>query len=634
VQFAFRSQRPVLVRACFVFFFLYPASAQIVSILPPSLSFGSQAQGTTSAAETVTLTNGQSTAININGIAISLNDFKQTNNCRSKLSAKSSCTISVTFSPSAIGVRSGTLTVSNTGANGPQTVALAGNGIIAVAANPASIAFGNQLVGKKSAASIVTVTNDQSKALSFNGITTSLADYTTTSTCPLRPKSLAPGSSCTVSVFFTPAATGARNATLTISDNAANSPAVALTGTGVAATLVSIAVTPVNASFALGTTQQFHATGTFSDGSTQDLTNTVAWDTSNHGIATVTAHGQATSVGVGSATVSAASGSIAGSTNLTVTSAALVSIAVTPAIPAVPVGTAQQFTATGTFTNGSTQNITGTVQWSSNALTVASISNTQTSAGLANAVGVGVATITAASGSVSGSTNLTVTAAALVSISVIPANPSISAGTTQQFTATGTFTDGSSQDLTSTAAWTSNASGTATVSKTGLATSSASGTATISAASGTVSGSTVLTVTAASLVSISISPRSASVAKGQTQQFTATGLYTDSSTQDLTTIGHWSSTDPTVATISNSSTTNGLTTTLGAGTTTINITSGSVSASTTLTVTAAAVVSIAISPQTPAIPLGTTQQFSASGTYTDGTSQDLTTLVTWSSSAA
>ena len=160
------------------------------------------------------------------------------------------------------------------------------------------------------------------------------------------------------------------------------------------------------------------------------------------------------------------------------------------------------------------------------------------------------------------------------------------------------------------------------------------GTANITATSGTVSGSAVLTVTAAALVSLAINPQTSTVALGTTQQFTATGTFTDGSTQDLTQSGHWSSTAATVATISNTAGTAGLASTLGTGTTTIGISAGAVSATATLVVNPAALVSIAINPQSPTIALGTTQQFTATGTYTDGSTQDLTTVVTWSSSSA
>jgi uncharacterized protein YjdB len=405
-----------------------------------------------------------------------------------------------------------------------------------------------------------------------------------------------------------------------------------------AATLVSVAVTPANPSFALGTTQALVATGTYSDGSTLVLTTSASWVTTDATIATVTNQGIASSVALGSTTVTATSGTISGSTTLTISPAVLVSIAVTPAIPTIPLGTTLQFTATGTYTNNSTQNITDTVQWSSDTPAVATIGNAAPTQGLASSTGEGTANITATTGSISGSTTLTVTAATLVSIAVTPAAPSIALGTTQQFTATGTFTDGSTQNLTSTATWSSDTVSTATISNTpstvGLAQSVGAGSANVTATSGTVSASTQLTVTTAALVSIAITPPTATIPQGSTQQFTATGTFTDGTTQTLTQSGQWSSSVATVATISNTSSTAGLASTLATGTTTIGISSGTISATATLIVNPAALVSIAINPQTPTIALGTTQQFTATGTYTDGSMQDLTTVATWTSSSA
>jgi Bacterial Ig-like domain (group 2)/PKD domain len=406
--------------------------------------------------------------------------------------------------------------------------------------------------------------------------------------------------------------------------------------------LVSIAVTPANSSIALGTTQQFTATGTYSDGSMQNITTTVVWSSDTTTVASISnappTQGLATGVGMGTATISATSGSISGSTMLTVTAAALVSIVVTPALQSIPLGTTQQFTATGTYTDGSMQNITTTVQWSSDTTTVASISNAPPTQGLATGVGMGTATIRATLNSISGSATLTVTPAVLVSIAVTPMTPSIALGTTQQFIATGTYTDGSMQNITTTVVWSSSSAAVATISNAspnnGLATSAGVGTTTITATSGAINGSTTLTVTAAVLISITISPTDPTIPLGTTQQFTATGTYSDGTTQDVTTAGHWTSSDRRVATISNSAPNQGLATSKGVGTTTIRITIGTVFATDTLTVNAAALKSIAISPLTPTIPLGKQQQFMATGTYTDGSTQDITTVVTWSSSSA
>ncbi|HXY16172.1 MAG TPA: Ig-like domain-containing protein [Terriglobales bacterium] len=402
-----------------------------------------------------------------------------------------------------------------------------------------------------------------------------------------------------------------------------------------AQTLISIAITPTNPSLAAGTTLQLSATGTFDDGSTQDITNIVTWSTLDSTIATVNSQGLLSGVGVGQTDVFASAGGIVGLATVTVNPAVLMSIAVTPAIPSIPLGTTQQFTATGTFSDNSTQNITATVQWSSSSTAVATISNGPNNIGLATPASVGTTTITAAApGGISGNTTLTVTPAVVVSISLAPANPSIALGTTEQFTATGTYTDSHTQDLTSVATWTSDTPSTATVNQSGLAISVGTGTATISASSGGVTGSTILTVTPAVVVSITISPNQATIPLGNTQPFTATATYSDGTMKDVTQTGHWTSTESNVATISNAKNTAGVATSKGLGTTTIGISLDRVSATAALTVSAAALVSIAISPSAPSIPLGQTQQFTATGAYTDGSTKDITSVVTWVSSSA
>ena len=106
----------------------------------------------------------------------------------------------------------------------------------------------------------------------------------------------------------------------------------------VAATLVSIAVTPANPSIVKGATQQFIATGTYSDNSTQNITSSATWSSTSTSVATISAAGLASGVAAGSTTIQATSGSVSGSTGLTVTPPVLVSIAVTPANPFVANG--------------------------------------------------------------------------------------------------------------------------------------------------------------------------------------------------------------------------------------------------------------------------------------------------------
>jgi hypothetical protein len=225
----------------------------------------------------------------------------------------------------------------------------------------------------------------------------------------------------------------------------------------------------------------------------------------------------------------------------------------------------------------------------------------------------------------------------LSSIAVTPATASIAKNATQQFTATATFSDASTQNITGSATWTSSRTSVATISASGLVTAVAAGSATIQAASGSISGSTVLTVTVASptLMSIAVTPANPSIANGATQQFTATGTYSDASTQNITTTVTWTSATTSVATISNTAGSNGLATSVGTGSSIIQAALGSVNGSTTLAVTAssATLQVLVVGPQNPLITdTSAVQAFTATGHYSDGTTRDLTTTATWSSS--
>ena len=173
-------------------------------------------------------------------------------------------------------------------------------------------------------------------------------------------------------------------------------------------------------------------------------------------------------------------------------------------------------------------------------------------------------------------------APALQSLVVTPASPTIAIAGTQQFTATAHFADGSSSNATSLVVWTSSQPSVATLSHGGLATGVHGGTSTISAMAASITGSTVLTVSPPTLQSISVTPATHSLAIGRSQQYTATGAYSDSTTADLTSTVTWDSSLTSVATV----TTGGLATAAHAGASTISATSGSFSGNTTLTVAA------------------------------------------------
>jgi hypothetical protein len=428
-----------------------------------------------------------------------------------------------------------------------------------------------------------------------------------------------------------------------------------LTVTVTAPTLMSITVTPAAPSIAKGTTQQFTATGTYSDNSTKDLTATATWASATAATATITAAGVATGVAAGTSVISATSGAVMGMTTLTVTPATLVSIAVTPGAPSIAAGTKQQFVATGTFKDGAgvmtTQDISTMVTWASATAATATI----TAAGNATGVAVGTSVISATSGTgataVVGMTTLTVTAAPLMSIAVTTTTPSIALGTKATFVATGTFMDGTTQVLTSQVTWTSATPGTATIDATGVATSVAKGTTVISAklttgtgaAAVTVTGMLTLTVTDATLVSIAVSAElpvpsaTPQIAKNTKVQLDAIGTYTDGTTQDLTTTVAWTSSTANV-TISAAAGSEGLASAgnnTGTATITAKQTTGTGAAAVTvtgtlmLTVSPATLVSIVVTPPTPAIAAGTTLQFVATGFFNDASKQFVTESAAW-----
>jgi uncharacterized protein YjdB len=317
--------------------------------------------------------------------------------------------------------------------------------------------------------------------------------------------------------------------------------------------VASLALTPSPpASVAPGTTQQFAAIGTLEDSNQQDLTT---WTSSDAMIAVVddgTSKGLATAVNPGTTSIEASYAGIISSETMTVSP--VNTITLDPPYAAIANGTSQQFEAMGTLADGSSQSLTTWATWTSSNTAVATVGNTSGTQGLAAAVGIGSTSISAGFSTVSSQATLTVTDATLESLVATPGSATVAAGDTYQFTATGTYSDGSSQDVTTSVAWSSSYPDFATISNTsgskGLATGVAEGSCTITATLSGKSYSVTINVTAARLKTITIAPASASITVGTTQQFTATGTYSDTTTQTLTTSVTWNSSNESVATIS------------------------------------------------------------------------------------
>ena len=363
--------------------------------------------------------------------------------------------------------------------------------------SPQNLGFGNVAVNVR-AAKTLTITDDSQRDLVVESVTVRGTAFAIST--PAMPMTLTPGGSTGFVVTFTPPTSGTfdGNILMTLArhdggTDRSRSLWVSLSGTGAGSgtgspVLQSITVSPTSASISVGATQQFTATGHYSNGSTQTLTSGTTWSSSSTTYATIGATGLATGVAAGSTNITASSGGVvstpAAALAVTASTPVLQSITISPTSASIAVGATQLFTATGHYSNGSTQTLASGVTWSSSATTHATIGAT----GLATGVAAGSTSITASSGGVvsTPAAALAVTAAAppvLQSITVSPTSASISVGATQQFTATGHYSNGTTQTLTSGVTWNSSSTTYATISATGLATGVAGGSTSITASS-------------------------------------------------------------------------------------------------------------------------------------------------------
>jgi len=260
------------------------------------------------------------------------------------------------------------------------------------------------------------------------------------------------------------------------------------------ATLKSVAVNPTSALLAPGSTLQINARGTWTDNTSQNISVFTTWSSSDTQIATVAVSGNTTGQSAGTATITATSGTLSASAHLVVEGSNLVSIKITPQNLKLPATIETQLKAIGTFSDGQQLDLTSAATWTSSAPSVATVSNASNSGGVATGVAIGSTTITAAFAGISATTNLTVTNATLVSINVTPSNSAINLGSSQTFTAQGSFTDGSTVNITVQVAWSSSDVAVATINSSGTASSASKGTTTIQASLNGVNGTTTLTV--------------------------------------------------------------------------------------------------------------------------------------------
>jgi Cep192 domain 4/Right handed beta helix region/Abnormal spindle-like microcephaly-assoc'd, ASPM-SPD-2-Hydin len=228
------------------------AGSAALSVSPTVAGFSSQNVGSTSPAQTLTLTNQSSAAVALSGISISGTnsaDFSQTNNCGTSVAASASCAIDVTFTPQASGSMAATLTITPSSGTALQ-VSLSGTGeqtTATVNISPASLSFPSTVVDQSSSIQYSTVTNTSTSTETLSGMTISgQFAFGGTGTCT---STLAVGASCTVSVVFSPTASGTATGAVTLSDSA-GTQTIGLSGTGTSAgSAYSVSVSPTSLSF-------------------------------------------------------------------------------------------------------------------------------------------------------------------------------------------------------------------------------------------------------------------------------------------------------------------------------------------------------------------------------------------------
>lgn len=397
-----------------------------------------------------------------------------------------------------------------------------------------------------------------------------------------------------------------------------------------AADLVSIAVTPATASIAIGATQQLTAVAAYSDGSAVDVSTKAVWTSAAPATATVNAAGVATGASAGVVNVSAAFAGKSAGAALTVLPARLVSIALVPATVVLNIGNTQQYAVLGTFSDNSSRDISAAATFSVAAPAIATVSAT----GLATAKTAGATTVSAASAGLTASASLTVRPATVASLTLTPATTTFQVGATRQLVASATYTDGTVVNVTAASVYASATPAAVSINAAGIITAVAPGTSALSATFGGLSASASATTTAVTLTGIVVTPATATIAVGGSQQYVAVASYSDNTTAVITTSAAWTSSNTVVATVLN----NGIATGLSAGGATITASAGGKSGSAALTVTATApapvvtLISLTLTPANTTFPVGATRQLVVTANYSNGTTADVSASSVFASS--
>ena len=354
------------------------------------------------------------------------------------------------------------------------------------------------------------------------------------------------------------------------------------------ATLTSINISPQNINLANNTHLNLTATGIYNDDHTQDITSSVLWSSGQSDIVFVSnakeKKGNIYSLSAGQAIISATFGSLTANTTIDVNADIINGITILfDGESTMAIGSQKTLNAIGNYSSGAIQDLSQEVTWQSADTSICTVSTAENNSGKLVGHKSGLCTITTHFNNISTTALFTISEASLQSITITPANISLAKGTQQQLQATGNYSDSSTQDLTDQVSWQSSSS-VINIDNQGLVKALTIGNGTVQADLSGFTHSIDIVVTSETLKSISISPDSFTISKGLNKTLRATGLYTDDSTQDITQIVLWESSDNLIASISNNTDQAGLLSALSAGNTTISAKIENVSSAITATV--------------------------------------------------
>lgn len=372
----------------------------------------------------------------------------------------------------------------------------------------------------------------------------------------------------------------AGSATITADYGAVSSTASASVS---AASLSSIEISPVISSASVGVTTQFYATGINDDSSHDDITSFVTWSSSDSSIASINSDGLLSRHLVGSVTISATYAAVTTQVSASVLGATLSEIEISPNAASMPVGILRNYVATGIYTDGSREDLSDQVIWSSSDSAVASIDNGASSKGLVEALSAGNSTIEATYGSITKTTSLSVSGNTIVSLRVEPESVLMTNDLNKQFTLIGLDSDSNEYDLTEQALWQSSNAVLGLMSNldgskgllNNLYDGSVNASSTITASYQGLSAVASVMVAPATVSEIWINPVSIEVSTMSSTQFSVIANFDDGASMDVTSYVTWASDDSLVASVSNAYLTPGLVSALSEGTTNIKAILGS-----------------------------------------------------------